>query len=250
MSDPIAKNHGYWDRVSDDYQEAHGAELEATALAWGVWRIPEADVCVLGEVVDRDVLELGCGAAQWAVGLRQSGARVTGLDLSRRQLVHAQQRCSGCETTLALTQASAESIPFAGGSFDIVLSDHGATTFARPERVLPEVARVLRPGGVFAFAITSPIRDICWAEDSDTISEKLELDYFGMSELEDSDQVCFQRPFGEWVALFRASGFQIEALHELRPPADATTTYEGFVPTEWARRWPAENLWQLRRRLD
>ena len=65
--------------------------------------------------------------------------------------------------------------------------------------------------------------------------------------VKEEEQACFQLPFGEWIRLFRESGFAIEALHELRAPEDASTTYEGFVPLEWARRWPAENIWQLRR---
>ena len=243
-SEPIRKNRDYWDRTSDGYQEAHGSGLEATALAWGVWRIPESELRVLGDLAGRDVLELGCGGAQWAVGLAGAGVSVAGLDLSRRQLAHAQERCRRLACELSLVQASAEAIPVADGSFDVVFCDHGATTFARPERVIPEVARLLRPGGLFAFAITSPLRDICWNEAGNTVSSKLENDYFGMTQLEDADQVCFQLPYGEWIALFRRCGLAIEALHELRAPKNAATTYEGWTP-EWARRWPAENIWQL-----
>ncbi|MEE2663172.1 MAG: hypothetical protein VX681_03570 [Myxococcota bacterium] len=41
---PIRKNRDHWDRASDAYQRAHGMELEATARAWGVWRVPEAEL--------------------------------------------------------------------------------------------------------------------------------------------------------------------------------------------------------------
>jgi hypothetical protein len=39
----------------------------------------------------------------------------------------------------------------------------------------------------------------------------------------------------------------VEDLVELRAPVGATTTYDEFVPTDWARRWPAEEIWVLRR---
>ena len=242
---PVRKNRAHWDRASDEYQRVHGAELEATARAWGVWRVPEAELRVLGDLAGRDVLELGCGAAQWSAALRGSGARVVGLDLSRRQLAHAQARCGRLALDLSLVQASAEQLPLASECFDVVFSDHGATTFARPERLVPEVARVLRPGGRFGFAMSSPLRDICWSEARDAVSSKLERDYFGMSRIEDVDEVCFQLPYGEWIALFRRSGLAVEALHELRPPDGAQTSYPDFVPLEWARRWPAENIWEL-----
>jgi hypothetical protein len=34
---------------------------------------------------------------------------------------------------------------------------------------------------------------------------------------------------------------------ELRPPAGAMTTYDEYVDHEWAARWPAEEIWVLRR---
>jgi 2-polyprenyl-3-methyl-5-hydroxy-6-metoxy-1,4-benzoquinol methylase len=66
----------------------HGAQL-AGGAAWGVWQLPESQLRVLGEVSGRDVLELGCGAAQWSIALHGLGARVTALDNSERQFAHA-----------------------------------------------------------------------------------------------------------------------------------------------------------------
>ena len=243
-----AKNHAYWDRVSDEYQGAHGAGLERDAMGWGVWRIAEAELGALGDVAGRDVLELGCGGAQWACGLAAAGARVVGLDLSRAQLRHARERTARLDRAVPLLQGSATAVPLADASFDVVMSDHGATTFADPHGVVPEVARLLRPGGRFAFAITSPIRDACWREADDAVGDRLVNDYFGLHEVEDAEQVCFQLPYGAWISLFARSGLVVEALHELRPREDATTSYEGFVPLDWARRYPAENLWVLRKR--
>ena len=67
----------------------HGAELGRLSLAWGVWRIPESELQVFGDTSGLDVLEYGCGAAQWATALAAGGARVVGLDQSRGQLRHA-----------------------------------------------------------------------------------------------------------------------------------------------------------------
>ena len=62
----------------------------------------------------------------------------------------------------------------------------------------------------------------------------------------DEGTVDWVLPPGEWIRVLRAHGFEIEDLIELRPPADATTTYD-FAPLEWARRWPAEWIWKARR---
>src|SRR5262249_37933086 len=86
VSEYERRNREFWDADADAYQSAHAADLDRAPRAWGVWRIPEADVDALGDVVGRDVLEYGCGAAQWSIALARMGARPVGLDQSRSQL--------------------------------------------------------------------------------------------------------------------------------------------------------------------
>jgi 2-polyprenyl-3-methyl-5-hydroxy-6-metoxy-1,4-benzoquinol methylase len=89
--DAERQNRRFWDRDADAYQDVHGQQLHDTARAWGVWRVPEAELRVLGDVEGRDVLELGCGAAQWSIALAADGARAVAVDQSRAQLAHAQR---------------------------------------------------------------------------------------------------------------------------------------------------------------
>jgi hypothetical protein len=72
---------------------------------------------------------------------------------------------------------------------------------------------------------------------------------FGMARFTwpDDPTVEFHLSHGDWVRLLRAHHFEIEDLIEVRPPADASSTYS-FVTTEWARRWPCEEAWRARRR--
>ncbi len=72
------RNRELWNAKSDSYQAAHGTNLSEKALAWGVWRIPESEIHVLGAVEGRDILELGCGAAQFTLALAEAGARRLG----------------------------------------------------------------------------------------------------------------------------------------------------------------------------
>ena len=88
-SDHQRHNREFWDADADDYQAVHGGDLSARALAWGAWRIPEAELGVLGDVGGLDVLELGCGAGQWSIALAARTARSVGLDQSIGQLKHA-----------------------------------------------------------------------------------------------------------------------------------------------------------------
>jgi SAM-dependent methyltransferase len=241
----VAKNRAYWDRESDAYQRLH-AEQIGGGLAWGVWQIPEAELNVLGDVGGLDVLELGCGAAQWSIALAALGARPIGLDFSPRQLAHAAeaQRRAGLE--FPLVEASAEDVPLADESFDVVFCDHGAFNFADPRRLVPESARLLRGGGLLAFNVPSPLLDLFWDVEGDTVGDRLRNDYFGLHGFEDADTVEFQLPYGEWIRLLASSGFEIEDLIETQAPNGATSSYD-LVSAEWARRWPAENIWKARK---
>ena len=60
--------------------------------------------------------------------------------------------------------------------------------------------------------------------------------------------IDFQFPHSEWFRVFREHGFSVEDFIELQPPEDATTTYDDFAPYDWARRWPAEQIWKVRKR--
>lgn len=244
-------NREFWDTDADDYQAAHASQLGATEPGWGVWQIPERELRVLGEVAGRDVLELGCGGAQWSIHVARAGARLVGLDQSGEQLRHARRLVRAAGSVVRLVQATAIALPFASGSFDIVFCDHGAMSFCEPEQTVPEVARVLRAGGLLAFSTSTLLRHACFPPDDPDapITRRLHRPFFGSRVFDWGEgTVDFLLRPGEWIRLLRRHEFEVEDLLELRPPKGATTTYDGFADREWARRWPAEEIWRARRR--
>jgi SAM-dependent methyltransferase len=248
LTPDAARNRAMWDAYSDEYQAKHAQALDwRSAPAWGSSETPESDLRVLGDVAGKDILELGCGAAQWSIGLAHAGARPVGLDVSARQLEHARRLMAEAGVDFPLVNASAEAVPLEDASFDIVFCDHGAMTFADPYQAVPEVARLLRSGGLFAFSHHSPIETICWELGAPRVGDRLALDYFGLYRIDDGEDVFFQLPYGEWIRLFRAHGFVIEDLIEPRPSPAATTTFRDADELAWSRRWPAESIWRLRR---
>ena len=244
----VRRNRKFWDKAAEAYQEKHGRRLADTAAAWGVWRVPEDRVRAIGDVVSRTALELGCGAAQWTAELSRRGALATGMDVSSAQLELARKHLADKGVDAALVQGSAEELPFADGSFELVMCDHGALSFADPKAAIPEVARVLSPGGRLAFSIHSPLLFICWNPKTERVDRRLHFDYFDMKSEADESSIQFQLPYGEWIDLFRANGMEVSRLVHLRPADDATTTYDDYAPYEWARRWPAEDLWVVDKR--
>jgi len=242
-----AHNRRFWDDDADAYQAAHGAALEHEARAWGVWRVPDRTLGALGDVHGLDVLEYGCGAAQWSVALARE-ARVVALDVSREQLRHAHARVCRHDVAVRLVCASGEAVPLRSASFDVVFCDHGAMSFCDPERSVPELARLLRPGGRAIFSHGTPFLSLTWNGKKSRQTRRLQKPYFGMLAFAFAKgTVDFQLTYGDWIRTFRRNGLAVEDLVELRAPKHATTTFADYVDRRWARRWPAEQIWKLRK---
>ncbi len=93
--------------------------------------------------------------------------------------------------------------------------------------------------------------DLAWARGEEHPGARLVFDYWEQLRRfeEPGEPVTFQLPYGEWIALLRASGLVVEDLLELRPGPDATSTYRDETDREWARRWPMEHIWRVRAEL-
>jgi SAM-dependent methyltransferase len=182
--------------------------------------------------------------------MARRGARVVGVDNSAKQLdtARALQREHGLD--FPLLHANAEAIPLPAASFDFAISEYGACLWCDPQLWVPEAARLLRSGGRLVFLVNSMLTSLTTPpEEGRAATTELLRPAFGLRRLEwaHDASVEFHLTHGEWIALLRGSGFEIEALLEVRPPADATTGWD-FVTLEWARQWPCEEVWNVRRR--
>lgn len=214
---------------------------------WGVWQIPERELRVLPDVEGRDVLEAGCGTAYWSAWLARRGARALGLDNSPNQLATARAMRAEHAIRLPLVHADAERMPFPDESFDLVLSEYGASIWCDPYRWIPEAARVLRPGGELVFLRNATLLVLCVTPD-DRVDEHLKRPLFGMHRIEwwDDLSVEFHLPAGDMVRLLRRCGFEILDLVEVQAPPDADPKWFDYANPTWAQRWPSEEIWRAR----
>jgi SAM-dependent methyltransferase len=121
-------------------------------------------------------------------------------------------------------------------------------TFADPYFTVPEAARLLRTGGVLAFSGASPLSWLAWDEEADAYTNRLFGSYFGMRRLETPEgSVEFNLPIGEWIRLFGEHDLTVERLIEVQPPQGAESTYRTAEETAWARNWPMEQIWKVRK---
>jgi SAM-dependent methyltransferase len=248
----IRANLASWEADSAEYQQRHAAQIGAwdQPLGWGTFSISEDEVHALGDVRGMEALEFGCGAAQFGIKVAMRGARVKGLDFSANQLAAAGPNMEATGVRFPLVRADAERPPFADGSFDLVFCDHGVMAFADPLITVPEVARILRPGGWLVFSMSTPFICVTWPPIEGPPGRELLRPYHGMHAQtwgKDDGTAEYQLPYGEWIRLFRANGLAVEDLIELRPAADTTTSYDDYATVEWARDFPAEHIWKVRK---
>jgi len=93
------------------------------------------------------ILDVACGAGQTAIPMSRLGAKVTGVDNATNLIEQARARAQAENLDARFEEGDAEMLPFADGSFDIVISLIGAMFAPRPELVAAELKRVCRPGG-------------------------------------------------------------------------------------------------------
>ncbi|GAB2642118.1 class I SAM-dependent methyltransferase [Prescottella soli] len=156
-------SRAWWDADADDYHRTHGEFLGVDStdgeFVWCPEGLHEGDVQLLGDVAGKRILEVGCGSAPCARWLAGQGADVVGLDISMGMLARGREAMERSGPRVPLVQAGAEALPFASESFDLACSAFGAVPFvADSALVMQEVARVLRPGGLWVFAVNHPIR--------------------------------------------------------------------------------------------
>ena len=251
LPDHVARNRVQWDRWANEYEEAGRRNWAAAEPSWRIWSVRESQVMMFpAEVAGLDAIELGCGTAYVSAWLARRGARPVGIDNSEAQLATAKrlQRDFGLE--FPLLHGNAEQVPFPDDSFDLAIAEYGASIWCDPYLWIPEAARLLRPGGRLIFLVNGALLMLCAPDEQDIpAGDRLLRPYFGMHRFEwsDDDSVEFHLPHGEMIALLRRSGFEVEALTEIRPPDGSTTRYP-YVTLEWAQSWPCEEVWKARRR--
>jgi SAM-dependent methyltransferase len=248
LGEYVLRNRASWTEAAVEYAERAPRNWAREEIGWGLWHVPESQVRAIGEVNGLDVVELGCGTAYFSSWLARRGARPVGVDITPAQLATARAMQDRFGIRFPLVEAGAELVPLRDAAFDVALSEYGASIWCDPYRWIPEAARLLRPGGRLVFLCNSTLVMLCMP-DTGAAGPELLRDQFGMHRFDwaDTNEVEFHLSHGDWVRLLRRNGFEVEDLVELQAPEGATTTFE-YVPYEWARRWPSEEVWVARKR--
>jgi SAM-dependent methyltransferase len=252
LPDYAVLNRESWTRANAAYTDRKAHEAWSTPeIRWGMCHVPEAQVSLLPDLAGKDVVELGCGTAYLSAWIKRAGARrVVGIDVTPAQLETARRMDAEFGLGLELVEANAEETGLPGTSFDLVVSEYGASIWCDPYKWIPEAARLLRTAGELVFLRGSTLKCLC-EDEKGVPGERLTRPQRGAYRFEWTEEgdagVEFHIPIGEMIRVLRANGFEILDLVELYAPDDAAVhEYYPFAP-EWAKKWPFEEIWRARK---
>ena len=184
-SDDAAKNAALWTETNREHtDDSAPANWALDEISWGIWAIDESELNVLPDVDGLDVVELGCGTAYFSAWLAKRGARPVGVDITPAQLATARRMMAETGIEFPLVEADAARDRAAAESFDLVMSEYGASIWVDPYRWIPEAARLLRPGRPARLPAQLDARDPLLADDEVPASETLQRPQFGMHRFE------------------------------------------------------------------
>ncbi|HTK64601.1 MAG TPA: class I SAM-dependent methyltransferase [Pseudonocardia sp.] len=239
----IRASRAWWDADADGYQAEHGDFLGDSDFVWCPENLREQDARLLGPadgLVGARVLEVGCGAASCSRWLAAQGAHPVGLDLSGGMLRHAGALAARTGIRVPLVQAGAERLPFRDEVFDLACSAFGAVPFvADPAAVMAEVARVLRPGGRWVFAVMHPMRWM-FPDDPGELGLTVTMSYFDRTPYVEVDShgrptyVEHHRTIGDRVRDVVRAGLVLTDIVEPEWPDGFTATWGQWSPLRGA----------------
>ncbi len=249
----VTSNRDYWDGMADDWIAAGERSWASAKPFWGIWGLPEEGINLLPkDMSGMSAIELGCGTGYVSGWMARRGATVTGIDNSSKQLETAARLAKEHNTDLDLIHGNAETVPLQDGTFDFALSEYGAAIWCDPYLWIPEAHRLLKSGGLLHFLGNHPLALLTTPPSGAESETQLHRPWFGMHmfdwrEVEiDPGGVEFNLPIAEWMRLFRDTGFEIIDYLELQAPAEATGS-QFNSPADWSQKWPAEQVWKLRK---
>lgn len=248
--DATARNRELWAAVNQRFTDADAdRRWDDHEIVWGLFRRPEAELQVLGDIAGLDVCEVGSGTAFFGAALARAGASVVAVDLSHDQLLSARRNQQRHAVGFPLITADGAHLPLRDGSFDLVVSEYGAAPWCAPRAWVADAARVLRPGGRLVFLTNSVIAGLCVPAEGGVAGDRLLRSVDELRHVTWPGGGTEHHPgHGEWIRVLRDSGFVVDALIELGAPAGAVDpAFYDIVTPDWARRWPAEDLWVAHR---
>lgn len=214
-----------WNEAGTIYRERQDWPLDR--VHYGSLLPDESALNLLGDVAGKRALVLGCGGGENGIALARQGALVTGIDVSDRQIAHAQERAEAEGVTVTLVRGPAHELGFLpAASQDLALAVYVFPYVAEIAQALAALHRVLRPGGRLVLSQDHPLRASFWDGEREEEVALPARNYFDPAPLawpfveSGTAMISHHRTLGQWIDLLHAAGFRLARLLEFPLPPD------------------------------
>lgn len=151
------------------------------------------------------VADVGTGKGRFAVSIANRGGEVVALDIASAMLIEAQQQANQVGVDVAYLQGDAENLPYPDNHFDLVVCMETIMHVPHPQKLVDEIARVLKPGGRALLSMTNKYRINALARIPETLYRRLRGS--------DTPRYMWSYSVGAFKRFLHQSGLSIERLH-------------------------------------
>lgn len=146
----------WWNDISDFYQAF--ANLTTKTAIYGPFSPNESELGLLGDVNNKEILEIGCGGGQNLIAFSKQGANCTGVDISAEQLKYARQlaKDEGVEIKYIKDDMQQLKKVKKHNHYDIVFSVFALEYVPDLTTCFKNVFKLLKKDGLFVFSIVHP----------------------------------------------------------------------------------------------
>jgi len=240
-----------WNEISPYYQAEN--RIPTDFVHYGPHCPNEDELQLIGDVKGKRVLEVGCGGGQCSIAFARRGAIATGMDLSDKQVEFARELAKAEGVPATFAQGSAEDLSaISDVSHDVVFSAYALQYVEHVDRCFAEVARVLKPDGLFVFSLDHPFW-YCVAE----ADMRIVFSYFDTVYWYDWEQkdmptrpkvTQFQRTVGDWYRFLRGASIEVLDIIEPEPVEKGSGQDWGeYYAPERQKMVPATIIWKCRK---
>lgn len=247
ISDTLVKK--LWEENADSW-------VELNKKGYNIYRdlvSNPAFFSILPPVADLKCLDIGCGEGTGTRELARLGANVTGIDISKNMINHAQNIEKTTPLGIKYISCSVLNLPFPDNSFDTVTAFCSLMDIQNLDKALEEISRVMKNDGFLQFSITHPCfwdQSNNWINDDDgkcigvQINSYFDQDHGKVNEWNfdavDTEEelnlptfktALFKRTFSQWIAALQKSGFYVEELIEPQASLEAVAKNPSMEPS-------------------
>ncbi len=201
----------WWEIASEYYQKECKIPVD---IHYGPGSPNESVLKLLGNLKGKKVLEIGCGGAQCGIAMAKQGAKVTGVDISEKQLKFAKKLAEKNKVRIKFIQRDIVNLkPIKSNSQDIVFSAYALIYVDDLNKCFKEVYRVLKKKGIFVFSLDHPFDSMI-----DKKTMKVKRSYFKTGRYSEKYThgvwVGYNRTVGDLFNWLIKAGFQVERIIE------------------------------------